>query len=188
MDDKKTLRQLIKRLKSEHPMTASQRFELGNLVIATIETQCANFVNARQILIYHELPDELPLSQAAQRWTAMGKKIYLPRIKGDDLEVVPCEGTLKPDPRFGVEEPCGPAVDASAIDMVIVPAVALDRHGNRLGRGKGYYDKFLRSLTGATTVGVGVGYDFQLVEHVPVDAHDVPLQFIVTPSYHNFHV
>ena len=71
----------------------------------------------------------------------------------------------------------GDAVSASCLELIIVPAVALDGHRNRLGRGKGFYDRLL-STTDCPTIGVAC--DFQLVEEVPVESHDRPLDCIVT--------
>jgi 5-formyltetrahydrofolate cyclo-ligase len=64
-------------------------------------------------------------------------------------------------------------------DLWIVPGIAFDAVGNRLGRGKGFFDGLLREATGVT---VGLAHDFQIVEKVPVEAHDVRLDFVVTPS------
>ena len=75
------------------------------------------------------------------------------------------------------ETPAGDAVDASCLELIIVPAVALDGKRNRLGRGKGFYDRLL-STTDCPTIGVVC--DFQLVEEVPVESHDRPLDCVVT--------
>ncbi len=68
-------------------------------------------------------------------------------------------------------------MDISEIDLVIVPAVAFDRHGNRVGRGKGYYDRLLENCRALT---IGVGYEFQLVDEIDAEEHDIPLDFVVT--------
>ena len=67
------------------------------------------------------------------------------------------------------------------IDLILVPGVGFDKRGNRLGRGGGYYDKFITRL-GRKTLLVGVGYDFQLVEEVPANRWDKRLDYVVTPS------
>ncbi len=64
--------------------------------------------------------------------------------------------------------------------MIVIPAVAYDRNGNRLGRGKGFYDRLLASTKARK---VGVAYDFQLIDDdIPVDAHDVPVDIVITES------
>lgn len=136
------------------------------------------FEHASSILLYYSLPDELPSHRFVEVW-AQSKRIFLPRVKGDILEIAPY-GTLQVSDRFGIEEPVSDAVSPACIDLVIVPAVALDVHGSRLGRGKGYYDKLLPLCPRAYKIGVAL--DCQLVEQLPVEAHDFPLDAIVTAS------
>ena len=62
----------------------------------------------------------------------------------------------------------------------MVPAIAYDRNGNRVGRGKGYYD---RLLADTRALKVGVGYDFQLVDEVDAETHDIPVDMVITESY-----
>ena len=82
---------------------------------------------------------------------------------------------------FNIMEPTGDSIDDPAIlDLIIVPGVAFDRHGNRCGRGKGFYDRFL-AKTQATTI--AVCFDCQLVDELPVEPHDVPAHYVVSPSY-----
>jgi len=69
-------------------------------------------------------------------------------------------------------------VELKDIDAVVVPGLAFDRSNNRLGRGAGYYDRFLSALPKTTTT-VGLAFDFQLTESLPTEAHDMPLQQII---------
>lgn len=135
--------------------------------------------DAQHILCYWSLPDELPTHDAVNQWLADGKSIYLPRVKGDDLEIVPYHGaqSLDDNNQFHIGEPVGDAVDASCLELIIVPAVALDRKCNRMGRGKGFYDRLL-SVTACPTIGVACRC--QLVDEVPVEPHDKPLDCVVT--------
>lgn len=184
VDEKRALRLHIRQLKANNAMSAEQRFALADSVFGAIERTLTAHGECHHILMYHELPDELPASRWAHKWQQEGKHIYLPRIKGETLDVVELCNNLAPDARYGILEPAGaPLDDLSLIDLAIVPAVALDRHGNRMGRGKGFYDRLLPQLSHAITV--GVCYDFQLVDCVPIDTHDAPLHHVVTPSFHN---
>jgi 5-formyltetrahydrofolate cyclo-ligase len=84
--------------------------------------------------------------------------------------------------RYGVIEPaavCNVA-DLKRLDLILVPGVAFDWHGRRLGRGKGYYDRLLAEVSGTTC---GVAFDQQLVATIPVEPHDVHLNCILTPSH-----
>lgn len=173
---KKELRQQIKQLKAMTPV-AVRKVE-ADMVFNTI-MKMPVWQEAQHILCYWSLPDELPTHETVNNWFACGKNIYLPRVKGDDLEIVPYLGadSLDDNNKFHIGEPVGEAVDPSCLELIIVPAVALDEKRNRLGRGKGYYDRLL-STTHCPTIGVACG--FQLVEEVPVEPHDRPLDYVVT--------
>lgn len=176
MMTKKELRQQIKQLKSMTPV-AVREVEAA-MVFKTIKSMPV-WQQSQHILCYWSLPDELPTHECVNQWLADGKNIYLPRVKGDDLEIVPYHGpeSLDDNNKFHIGEPVGDAVSPECLELIIVPAVALDGHRNRLGRGKGYYDRLL-SVTDCPTIGVAC--DFQLVEEVPVESHDHPLDCIVT--------
>ena len=176
MMTKKELRQQIKQLKSMTPV-AVRKVE-ASMVFKTIQ-KMPIWQRAQHILCYWSLPDELPTHESVQCWLDAGKNIYLPRVKGDDLEIVPYHGpqSLDDNNKFHIGEPVGDAVSPECLELIIVPAVALDPHRNRLGRGKGFYDRLLSSTDCPT---IGVVCDFQLVDEVPVEPHDRPLDCIVT--------
>lgn len=139
----------------------------------------AAFLMADKILMYHSLPDELPTIEFLNKWGSR-KRFFLPRVNGVNLEILPYDQSRLELGSFQIEEPQGDELtDPSELELVIVPAVAFDRRGNRLGRGKGFYDRFLQS-TKATKI--GVGYDFQLFEELPAEEHDVPMDIIITQS------
>ena len=173
---KKELRQQIRQLKGMTPV-AVRKVE-ADMVFNTIRTMPV-WQQAQHILCYWSLPDELPTHESVNQWLADGKSIYLPRVKGDDLEIVPYHGaqSLDDNNKFHIGEPVGEDVDPSCLELIIVPAVALDEKGTRLGRGKGFYDRLL-STTHCPTIGVAC--DFQLVDEVPVEPHDRPLDCVVT--------
>lgn len=137
----------------------------------------AAFLLADRIMMYHSLPDELYTHDFLKKWSGK-KRFYLPRINGVDLEVLPYEESRLELGTFHIEEPTGNEItDPSEIELVVVPAVAYDRKGKRLGRGKGFYDRFLQH-TKATKV--GVGYEFQLVDELPAEPHDIPMDMVIT--------
>ena len=80
---------------------------------------------------------------------------------------------------FGISEPQAAEIDPCTVDLVIVPGVAYDRQMNRLGRGKGYYD---RLLAGISAPCIGICFDCQLVGRVPAESHDRPMDAVITPS------
>ena len=176
MMTKKELRQQIKQLKAMTPVAV--REVEADMVFNTIKAMPV-WRQAQHILCYWSLPDELPTHETVNNWLNEGKNIYLPRVVGDDLEIVPYHGaqSLDDNNQFHIGEPVGDAVDPSCLGLIIVPAVALDGKRNRLGRGKGFYDRLL-STTKCHTIGVAC--DFQLVDEVPVEPHDHPLDCVVT--------
>lgn len=142
--------------------------------------QTAAFMLAEKILMYHSLPDELSTIAFLSKW---GKKkhFFLPRVNGVNLDILPYDESRLELGAFHIEEPQGENVtDPSDIELIIVPAVAFDRRGNRLGRGKGFYDRLLQT-TRATTI--GVAYDFQMMDELPCEPHDVPVDMVITQRH-----
>lgn len=133
------------------------------------------------ILIYHSLPDEVSTAGIIQCLKRDGKTVILPRVAGHDrltLHVYTGETSLTAG-AYGIMEPVGaPFTDYESIAVAVVPGIAFDAHGNRLGRGHGYYDRLLPRLTHAYKI--GLCFPFQLVGDVPVDPTDIPMNEIVT--------
>lgn len=172
--DKNEIRYKIKGLRLI--VSESERKIAAEEVFDRLEKTAA-FMLANRIMMYHSLPDELDTHNFLRKWS--GKKLfYLPRVNGVDLEVLPYEESRLELGSFHIEEPSGnDLTNPEDIELVVVPAVAYDRKGIRLGRGKGFYDRFLKT-TKATKV--GVGYEFQLVDELPAEPHDVPMDIIIT--------
>ncbi len=139
----------------------------------------AAFMMADRILMYHSLPDELSTLGFIDKWSSR-KNFFLPRVNGVNLDILPYDRSTLRLGAFHIEEPDGDdTTDISEIELIVVPAVAYDRSGNRVGRGKGYYD---RLLANSRAVKVGVGYDFQLVDEIDTDEFDVPVDIVVTET------
>jgi len=115
---------------------------------------------------------------------ARGISVLLPRAReGEPLDWC-ASGFGSRRGAFGIDEPLGPSLGAEAArsaDVVLVPALAVDRRGYRLGRGGGHYDRTL-ALIGAGARTVAVVFDDEVVDAVPVGRFDVPVRFVVTPS------
>lgn len=142
----------------------------------------AAFILADKILLYHSLPDELSTRSFLEKWHSR-KHFYLPRVNGVNLDILPYDQSHLHIGAFNIEEPSGDDLtDISEIELIVTPAVAYDRHGNRVGRGKGYYD---RLLAGTRAVKIGIGYDFQLIDDdIDTDPHDVKVDIIITENRH----
>jgi 5-formyltetrahydrofolate cyclo-ligase len=104
-----------------------------------------------------------------------GKTLVLPRLEhGAIVPALVGQGFRRG--QWGIREPDGPAVDPDSIDLVVVPGVAFTLSGDRLGHGKAYYDRFLSGLRAAT---VGACFSEQVVDELPVEAHDVRLGVVL---------
>ena len=109
-----------------------------------------------------------------------GKTILLPRVTGEGtMELHRYNGPKDMQTgAYGIMEPTGQLfTDYADIDLAIVPGVAFDHDGNRMGRGKGYYDRLLPKL--ANTYKIGICLPFQLVEKIPTDEHDVRMDEVL---------
>nr|MBD5378024.1 5-formyltetrahydrofolate cyclo-ligase [Bacteroides sp.] len=153
---------------------------LGASTVFDMLERTGAFVMAEHVLLYHSLPDELSTRRFLDKWAGR-KSFYLPRVNGVNLDILPYDRSTLRYGAFHIEEPQGADVTPlDVIDMVIVPGVAFDRQGNRVGRGKGYYDRLLRECRATK---VGVGYDFQLVEEgIDAEEHDVTMDIVITQS------
>jgi 5-formyltetrahydrofolate cyclo-ligase len=135
------------------------------------------FATSNNILLYNSLPDELSTTQFLDKWHRL-KNIYLPRVNGDDLEILRYNPSEMHKGSFNIEEPNGDCLcDINNIELIVVPGVAFDYKCNRVGRGKGYYDRLLSHNHAVT---IGIAYDFQVIDEIDVDPHDVPLDMVIT--------
>lgn len=173
--DKKELRRLIAQEKRSY--SVAQKTEWSSSLFQKLEDYPL-FLQAHTLLLYHSLPDEVLTHEFIKRWHPY-KRIVLPLVKGDELEFRYYEGedSLQIG-AFGIEEPTGSLVEnLHEIELSIIPGVAFDCSGNRLGRGKGYYD---RALTKLQSYRIGVCFQLQLLPHIPVEATDLPMDEIWT--------
>lgn len=139
-----------------------------------------DFMAAKIVLLYADMPDEVPMWPIIERWKTE-KTLLLPAIRHGQLEVCRYTGreSLRPG-SFGILEPTGPSdVALESIDLALVPGVAFDRNGGRLGHGKAYYDRFLAQSALQHLKRVGVCFDFQVVPSVPTEKHDVLMQRLI---------
>ncbi len=135
---------------------------------------------ARTVALYAALPDEADPAMAVPRLLAGGVQPVFPRVADDELEFVPVGGGAGLVPGFrGVREPSGASILPDEIDVVVVPGVAFDPAGGRLGQGGGHYDRLLARLP-AATVRVGFCLALQLVPSVPRGPRDLAVDVLVT--------
>ncbi len=173
--NKQDIRFAIKQLKKT--LSHEQRDSDALIVKNKIETSLW-FKNASNILTYNSLPDELDTKFHIQCWTNI-KNLYLPRVNGNNLEILRAGETTIGS--FNILEPTGnDVISPSEIELAIIPGIAFSHNGIRLGRGKGYYDRLLCNMN---VLKIGICYDFQLIEELPCEVHDICMDAIITPNH-----
>lgn len=172
--EKSDIRRKIKHLRMM--LSEIDKEEAAIEVFSQLENSPA-FMMAENILMYHSLPDELSTISFLRKWKDR-KHFFLPRVNGVNLDLLPYVESELEKGAYDIEEPTGnDLTDISDIDLMIIPAVAFDRKGNRLGRGKGFYDRLLAS---SKATKIGVGYEFQLLDELPTENHDVAMDMVIT--------
>lgn len=144
------------------------------------------FKFAETVMFYVAFNGEVETKQMLEDSIKAGKRTAVPVVRPGTREMFATvvqdlnEG-LEKGP-FGIMQPrreSARELDPREIDVVVVPGIAFDRKANRLGRGMGYYDRFMAQLR-PDAKKIGVGFSFQVVEDIPVSPHDVPLTRILT--------
>lgn len=169
---KQSLRKFIRTIKASY---SCKELEALSLSLLKQLEQHPKFTEAKTILLYHSLSDEVDTHAFIDRWYVQ-KEIILPTVVGDDLALYHYTGPQCLSPgSYGILEPSGnPFTEFDRIELAIIPGMAFDRKGNRLGRGKGYYDRLLPRLTQAYKI--GLCFPFQLLdEEIPHEKHDQPM-------------
>ena len=150
-------------LKKQYELTTTLQSQSAE-ILAALEAHPA-FRAASIVLLYYSLKDEVDTHEFVRKWSRE-KLVLLPVVKGEELEA------------YGIGEPTGELfTDYAAIDFAVIPGVAFDATGNRLGRGKGYYDRLLPRLTAFKA---GICFPFQLVEEVPAEPFDIRMDTIIS--------
>ena len=172
--EKKQLRAVIKALKRQR--AEEELISQSERIMARLE-QHPDFVSAERVMLYNALPDEVRTMAFLEKWH-LRKTIILPTVVGDDI--VPVEYAMDTGFAVGDFNILEPQNDpySGGFDLMVVPGVAFDRMGNRLGRGKGYYDRFLSRHLGVKRI--GICFDFQLVDEVPAEPFDIRMDEVIS--------
>lgn len=172
---KKELRNKIRSLKKLQS-EVDRKMQSG-AILAKLE-KTALFKKAKTVLLYWSMPDEVHTHDFIEKWRRE-KTVLLPVVDGDLLKIRQYSGksAMKPGEQFNIPEPNGPDFDnTSSIDLIIVPGMAFDSQCNRLGRGRGFYDKLLSS---ANAYKIGICFNYQYVNEVPIEEHDFKMELII---------
>lgn len=177
MNDKQQIRNLINRAKKD--LTPDQREVLSASLLQKLESHPL-FKNAKTVLLYYSLPDEVQTHNFIEKWYGQ-KRIILPIVIDPELELREYRGTVfLKESSFHIFEPVGVAfTDYASIDLALIPGIGFDNLGNRLGRGKGYYDKLLHRLESYNIYKIGICFDCQKINRIPTDSYDIPMNEVL---------
>jgi len=180
--EKRALRQQLRLALKDIAPSERERFSVD---AAQILSQRREWLQARSVLFYMALADELDLTTLLHLALHQGKIVALPRFLPDqNCYAAALVSDLSRDcapGKFGILEPVAQCkeIGLDQADLILVPGTGFDTSGGRLGRGRGYYDRLLEGTTGLRC---GAAFDCQIVPTVPAEPHDARMDFIVTPS------
>ncbi len=178
--EKKALRSKI--IADRRKLTDNYRQRASNRMM-TVFCALPDFKEPRKVLCYASMADEVQIRPLMEKWLSLGVTVGLPQITGkgqmeamsftDFDSLVEGEyGILTPDPEKGE------VIPPEELDLIIVPGIAFDTRGERLGRGGGFYDAYLARATKAKRI--ALAFSCQLVASVPMEEHDVLVHKIIT--------
>jgi 5-formyltetrahydrofolate cyclo-ligase len=183
MEDKKTIREKV--LKTRNAMIQKEVSEKSREILKNLMT-IPEFSESNCISIYLSFSNEVDTFLIIEALQKLGKKIVVPYTKKDIIDLLPVQiSSVEKDltvSSFGYPEPIlekVSVIDIQEIDFIIIPGVAFDGMGNRVGFGKGYYDKYLSKIK-RNIKKTAVAYEYQVLRNVPSESHDIKMDYIVT--------
>jgi 5-formyltetrahydrofolate cyclo-ligase len=171
MDDKGTIRKRMRLVRDMVDDRLMRSVELWGKV-----AELAAYRDATTVMAFKGFASEPDSDPLFARVAADGKRLLLPRIEDGAIVVCDADGPMATS-RIGVDEPQGPALPFDLVEFVIVPGLAFTPDGYRLGYGGGFYDRFLPTVSAPNA---GVCFAEQLVPELPVEAHDIRVQCVIS--------
>ncbi len=180
----KTKKQVRKEILEKLNSQAGEEALRKSAVIKKKLFSLPEFKKAELIMFYASKQNEVNTTRMIDEALRTGKKVALPRCASQKTFVakeIRDRHTDLEKGSYGIYEPRKeiPEADIGRIGLVVVPGVAFDTQNGRLGRGKGYYDRFLKKLSPGKII-IGLAFDFQIVKDLPKDSHDIPVSKIIT--------
>lgn len=179
-----TKKELRQQLRERMADLSPEELHRRSLAACSLLAETREFERAEIVLVFLSLRAEVDTTPLVLRAWRDGKRVLAPKVSWEERRMLPIEiRSLSDDVRespLGLREPVGGMpVPVANIDLVVVPGLGFDRMGNRIGRGRGFYDRFLahRDFDG---VACGFAIECQVVERIPVGDHDVQVDMLVT--------
>jgi 5-formyltetrahydrofolate cyclo-ligase len=182
LEKKRIRKEMIGRLREQAPELRKKR----SGAIREQLLACEAFTSSKTVMIYVSMPEEVETIKLIRTALAGGKRVSIPYLETENSEIKASElisiNDLEKGP-YGIYQPRKASVETvplKEIDLVIVPAVAFDQSNMRLGRGKGYYDRFLSRQEVSSARTIGLAFSFQMVDRLPSAPHDRPVTRVIT--------
>lgn len=173
---KRELRAKVKSIKKQ--ISVEEKQKKSKQILTKIERE-KNFIDSNTVMIYWSMDDEVFTHDFVKKWAAK-KQIILPSVRGDNLILKTFNEveSMIDGEKYGIPEPKGDEYsEKEKIELIIVPGVAFDKQNNRMGRGKAYYDKLLKTTKAYK---IGICFDFQLFDNVPTDEFDIKMDKVIS--------
>lgn len=182
--ENKIIKNLVrKEIKSKRENLSKDEKEKLSSAIKEKFLNLSEIKNAEVIMSYMDFKNEVETREINKNLLEMGKKVLVPRVSRDKEKIIPAEVTGEYQKgSFGIEESAGKDFTKGKIDVVIVPGIAFNEKGGRIGFGKGYYDKFFseREKTGDKILKISLAYDFQIDNRFSEEEHDKNIDILIT--------
>lgn len=176
---KRKLRQVM--LDRRRTLSTEERRDSGHLIQKAF-VALPEFAKSRVVALYSSIGGEVETAEVLEAALKDRKTVIFPVVCGDHLRFIKVSDPVEMvKGAFGITEPCltGETYLPGSADLIVIPGVAFDRAGKRIGFGKGYYDRALHHLEGCGKL-IGFCYDFQLVDEIVSEPHDVAVDIIIT--------
>ncbi len=184
MHEKASLR---KRIRERYANCTREELEMeARMLVERLEAH-PQFEEAKVVLTFSPLPDEINITPLIDSHYK-SKTWLLPVVNENSLLLKQYDGTKNLTlGAYNILEPLGVCYeDFERIDLIIVPGVAFSWDAQRLGRGKGYYDRLLSGSRLMNAYKLGVGFDFQIIKAIPINSHDIAMNEVISPSYNYY--
>lgn len=169
------------RIKAHRKQLSKQEIEDKSAKITLALFSCDALKNANTVMVYLASFNEVRTDKITEKFLREGKRVVAPVTDEENISLTPylfTDAKELTNGAYGIKEPKRDfRVEKSQIDAVIVPGIAFDKNGNRMGFGKGYYDRFLEDFCGKK---IGICYDFQIIDAIPTNEHDIAMDYIIS--------